>query len=286
MVRLVKGAYWDTEIKRAQVAGRPDYPVFTTKAATDLSYLVCAQALIDAAPHLYAQFATHNAHTLAAVRRMAADAGRDDRVPAPARHGRGALRRRRATRYGAVTAARLRPGRRARGPAALSGAPPARERRQHLLRPRPARRAGARRRRRRRPDLRRSRPTPTATPRSRRPKDIYMDRQNSLGRDYSPGRRPRAPRRRAAEGRRRDADRRPDRRRQAEGRDEPAARHQPLRHDAGCSATSPRPPTADIDAAVDAAARGPARLGPHGRRRPRRRCCAPWPTRWKPTWTG
>jgi len=75
MVRLVKGAYWDSEIKRAQVAGRPDYPVFTTKAATDLSYLVCARALIDAAPALYPQFATHNAHTLAAVRRMAAGAG-------------------------------------------------------------------------------------------------------------------------------------------------------------------------------------------------------------------
>ncbi|MCY1646827.1 bifunctional proline dehydrogenase/L-glutamate gamma-semialdehyde dehydrogenase PutA [Caulobacter sp. SL161] len=75
MVRLVKGAYWDSEIKRAQVAGRPDYPVFTTKPATDLSYLVNAKALIDAAPHLYAQFATHNAHTLAAVVRMAKNAG-------------------------------------------------------------------------------------------------------------------------------------------------------------------------------------------------------------------
>ncbi len=75
MVRLVKGAYWDSEIKRAQVGGRPDYPVFTTKAATDLSYLVCARALIGAAPNLYAQFATHNAHTLAAVHAMAAEAG-------------------------------------------------------------------------------------------------------------------------------------------------------------------------------------------------------------------
>jgi RHH-type proline utilization regulon transcriptional repressor/proline dehydrogenase/delta 1-pyrroline-5-carboxylate dehydrogenase len=75
MVRLVKGAYWDSEIKRAQVAGRPDYPVYTTKPATDLSYLVCAKALVDAAPHLYAQFATHNAHTLAAVVRMAKNAG-------------------------------------------------------------------------------------------------------------------------------------------------------------------------------------------------------------------
>ena len=75
MVRLVKGAYWDTEIKRAQVAGLPDYPTYTTKAATDLSYLVCARALFAAAPALYAQFATHNAHTLAAVREMARQAG-------------------------------------------------------------------------------------------------------------------------------------------------------------------------------------------------------------------
>jgi RHH-type proline utilization regulon transcriptional repressor/proline dehydrogenase/delta 1-pyrroline-5-carboxylate dehydrogenase len=75
MVRLVKGAYWDSEIKRAQVAGLPGYPVFTTKAATDLSYLACARALLGAAPHLYGQFATHNAHTLAAVRLMARQAG-------------------------------------------------------------------------------------------------------------------------------------------------------------------------------------------------------------------
>jgi RHH-type proline utilization regulon transcriptional repressor/proline dehydrogenase/delta 1-pyrroline-5-carboxylate dehydrogenase len=75
MVRLVKGAYWDSEIKRAQVGGMPGYPVFTTKAATDLSYLVCARALLASAPHLYGQFATHNAHTLAAVREMARQAG-------------------------------------------------------------------------------------------------------------------------------------------------------------------------------------------------------------------
>jgi RHH-type proline utilization regulon transcriptional repressor/proline dehydrogenase/delta 1-pyrroline-5-carboxylate dehydrogenase len=75
MVRLVKGAYWDTEIKRAQVAGRPDYPVFTTKAATDVCYLASARALIEAAPALYPQFATHNAHTLAAVHAIAAERG-------------------------------------------------------------------------------------------------------------------------------------------------------------------------------------------------------------------
>ncbi len=71
MVRLVKGAYWDSEIKRAQTGGREGYPVFTTKPATDLSYLAAARALIAAHPYLYAQFATHNAHTLAAVRAMA-----------------------------------------------------------------------------------------------------------------------------------------------------------------------------------------------------------------------
>jgi len=75
MVRLVKGAYWDSEIKRAQVAGLEGYPVYTTKAATDVSYLVCARAMLGAAPHLYGQFATHNAHTLAAVRLMANQMG-------------------------------------------------------------------------------------------------------------------------------------------------------------------------------------------------------------------
>jgi len=75
MVRLVKGAYWDTEIKLAQVNGRTDYSVFTTKPATDLNYLVCAKALIEASPYIFSQFATHNAHTLAAVHRMAADRG-------------------------------------------------------------------------------------------------------------------------------------------------------------------------------------------------------------------
>ena len=75
MVRLVKGAYWDSEIKRAQMAGQPDYPVFTTKPATDLSYLACARALIAAYPHLCGQFATHNAHSLVAVKTMADSAG-------------------------------------------------------------------------------------------------------------------------------------------------------------------------------------------------------------------
>ncbi len=75
MVRLVKGAYWDTEIKHAHIMGFANFPVFTTKSGTDLSYLACAKAMLDAAPDLYPQFATHNAHSLAAVDIMAAKAG-------------------------------------------------------------------------------------------------------------------------------------------------------------------------------------------------------------------
>ncbi|MFL6716707.1 MAG: proline dehydrogenase family protein, partial [Burkholderiaceae bacterium] len=67
MVRLVKGAYWDAEIKRAQVDGMPDYPLYTRKAHTDLCYLVCAQRLLAASDVVYPQFATHNALTLATV---------------------------------------------------------------------------------------------------------------------------------------------------------------------------------------------------------------------------
>jgi len=70
MVRLVKGAYWDTEIKRAQVLGLEDYPVYTRKEGTDLSYLVCARRLL-ASDGLYPQFATHNAYTVAAVEELA-----------------------------------------------------------------------------------------------------------------------------------------------------------------------------------------------------------------------
>ena len=67
MVRLVKGAYWDTEIKRAQERGLADYPVFTRKAMTDLCYLDCVRKLLAARPRLYPQFATHNALTVACV---------------------------------------------------------------------------------------------------------------------------------------------------------------------------------------------------------------------------
>src|SRR5580658_1842604 len=66
-VRLVKGAYWDTEIKRAQERGLADYPVFTRKAMTDLCYMACAKKLITARNRLYPQFATHNAVTVASA---------------------------------------------------------------------------------------------------------------------------------------------------------------------------------------------------------------------------
>jgi RHH-type proline utilization regulon transcriptional repressor/proline dehydrogenase/delta 1-pyrroline-5-carboxylate dehydrogenase len=67
MIRLVKGAYWDTEIKRAQVDGLSGYPVYTRKAYTDLSYLVCAQKLLSASAVIYPQFATHNALSMAMI---------------------------------------------------------------------------------------------------------------------------------------------------------------------------------------------------------------------------
>lgn len=87
--RLVKGAYWDGEVKRAQIMGRPDFPTWTTKAATDVNYLVCARDLISAGDAIFPQFATHNAHTLAAVRRMAHAAGRDGGYEFQRLHGMG-----------------------------------------------------------------------------------------------------------------------------------------------------------------------------------------------------
>jgi RHH-type proline utilization regulon transcriptional repressor/proline dehydrogenase/delta 1-pyrroline-5-carboxylate dehydrogenase len=71
MVRLVKGAYWDTEIKRAQERGLDDYPVFTRKAMTDLNYIACAQKLLALRPKIFPQFATHNALTVATVLELA-----------------------------------------------------------------------------------------------------------------------------------------------------------------------------------------------------------------------
>ncbi|MCP4183035.1 MAG: bifunctional proline dehydrogenase/L-glutamate gamma-semialdehyde dehydrogenase, partial [Hyphomicrobiales bacterium] len=73
MVRLVKGAYWDTEIKEAQVLGLDGFPLFTRKENTDISYIACAKKLLSMTDHIYPQFATHNAHTVAAVRYLAGE---------------------------------------------------------------------------------------------------------------------------------------------------------------------------------------------------------------------
>lgn len=72
-VRLVKGAYWDTEIKQAQELGLASYPVFTRKAHTDVSYLACARLMLNASRAIVAQFATHNAHTIASIMQFAGD---------------------------------------------------------------------------------------------------------------------------------------------------------------------------------------------------------------------
>ncbi|MDU3300680.1 MAG: bifunctional proline dehydrogenase/L-glutamate gamma-semialdehyde dehydrogenase PutA, partial [Enterobacter ludwigii] len=71
MIRLVKGAYWDSEIKRAQMEGLEGYPVYTRKVYTDVSYLACAKKLLGVPNLIYPQFATHNAHTLAAIYSLA-----------------------------------------------------------------------------------------------------------------------------------------------------------------------------------------------------------------------
>ncbi len=73
MIRLVKGAYWDTEIKLSQVEGLPGYPVFTRKSATDVSYMACAKKLLNMTDRIYPQFATHNAHTVMSILELAED---------------------------------------------------------------------------------------------------------------------------------------------------------------------------------------------------------------------
>lgn len=73
MVRLIKGAYWDAEIKNAQVRGLASYPVFTRKASTDVSFIACARKILQFPAEIYPQFATHNAYTVAAVLEMAGD---------------------------------------------------------------------------------------------------------------------------------------------------------------------------------------------------------------------
>ena len=88
-VRLVKGAYWDTEIKRAQVDGYPGFPVFTRKPNTDVSYLACARRMLGLSDAIYPQFATHNAHTIAAVHHMSRMDGRQVDFEFQKLHGMG-----------------------------------------------------------------------------------------------------------------------------------------------------------------------------------------------------
>jgi RHH-type proline utilization regulon transcriptional repressor/proline dehydrogenase/delta 1-pyrroline-5-carboxylate dehydrogenase len=85
-VRLVKGAYWDTEVKRAQERGLDDYPVFTRKAMTDLNYIACARKLLNLRPHIFPQFATHNALSVATIAELA---GGDDNFEFQRLHGMG-----------------------------------------------------------------------------------------------------------------------------------------------------------------------------------------------------
>ena len=89
MVRLVKGAYWDSEVKRAQLEGLAGYPVYTRKPYTDVAYLACARQLLAAPDAVYPQFATHNAHTLAAVHEMAGPLAGDDAYEFQCLHGMG-----------------------------------------------------------------------------------------------------------------------------------------------------------------------------------------------------
>jgi RHH-type proline utilization regulon transcriptional repressor/proline dehydrogenase/delta 1-pyrroline-5-carboxylate dehydrogenase len=144
MVRLVKGAYWDAEIKRAQVDGLADFPVYTRKLHTDLAYVACARKLLAARAQVFPQFATHNAQTLAAVYHLAGPDLAPGDYEFQCLHGMGE------PLYEAgVGAGRLdRPC--PRDAARLPRAPPAGKRRQLLLRQphRRSRRAG------RRPDRR------------------------------------------------------------------------------------------------------------------------------------
>jgi len=89
MVRLVKGAYWDSEIKRAQLDGLEDYAVYTRKAHTDVAYLACARRLLAAPQAVYPQFATHNAHTLAAIHQLAGPDYQEGQYEFQCLHGMG-----------------------------------------------------------------------------------------------------------------------------------------------------------------------------------------------------
>ena len=131
-VRLVKGAYWDTEVKRAQERGLDDYPVFTRKSMTDLNYVACAEKLLGPSPapvpairHPQRAHRRHHPGGGGRARRL--------RVPAPARHGRGAVRAAAGDRA-RRDLPRLRAGRRPPRPPRLPRPPAPGERRQLLLR--------------------------------------------------------------------------------------------------------------------------------------------------------
>ena len=89
MVRLVKGAYWDSEIKRAQVDGLDGFPVYTRKLHTDVAYLACARAMLSAPDAVFPQFATHNAYTVAAIHSMAGDGWTPGQYEFQCLHGMG-----------------------------------------------------------------------------------------------------------------------------------------------------------------------------------------------------
>lgn len=89
MIRLVKGAYWDSEVKRAQIDGLEDYPVYTRKAHTDLAYIACARKLLAAPEAVFPQFATHNAHTLSAIYQLAGQNYHEGQYEFQCLHGMG-----------------------------------------------------------------------------------------------------------------------------------------------------------------------------------------------------
>ena len=136
MIRLVKGAYWDSEIKRAQVDGLEGFPVFTRKLYTDVSYLACARKLLRAPDAIFPQFATHNAQTLATIHAMAGENFYAGQYEFQCLHGMGEplYRRGGRTREAGPAVPHLRAGRHPRDAAGLSRPAAAGERRQHLFR--------------------------------------------------------------------------------------------------------------------------------------------------------
>ncbi|GAB1383917.1 hypothetical protein MASR1M50_22380 [Burkholderiales bacterium] len=162
MMRLVKGAYWDSEIKRAQLDGLAGYPVYTRKVYTDVSYLACARKLLEAPDAVYPQFATHNAQTLASIYQLAASVGGSyysGQYEFQCLHGMGEPLYAQVTgptfgRQAGAPLPHLRARRQPRDAAGLPGAAPAGKRRQHLVRQPHWRRQRARGRARDRPGAR------------------------------------------------------------------------------------------------------------------------------------